>query len=198
MIHDNAAYGLQVYNGYTGERANSNIVRGNRVYNNSRMGLGCGVNVSAGTGNLVYNNIIWGHAGYGIEVAWRSPSNTMVYNNTIYKNAGGIHIGDDSTGAIVKNNISYQNPSTVTNTGIGSVIANNSGADPKFVDPTANNFRLQLGSPAIDAGVALAEVGVDIEGQPRPQGIAVDLGAHEYQSQQALPVAPSNLVLVAP
>ena len=197
LVHDNAAYGVHIYNGYAGERANNNVVRSNRIYNNSRLGMGSGVTVGGGSGNAVYNNVIWGHASSGIDVAWKNPSDTKVYNNTIYKNAGGILINSDSTGAIVKNNIIYQ-AASLTNKGVSTVITNNSTVDPKFVDPSTNNFRLQAGSPAIDGGVSLTEVGVDIEGLLRPQGIAIDLGAHEYKSQQALPVPPTNLVVVAP
>jgi hypothetical protein len=51
--------------------------------------------------------------------------------------------------------------------------------DPQFVNPSANDFRLQSGSPAIDAGVSLAEVGSDFNGVARPQRGAYDIGAFE-------------------
>ncbi len=50
-------------------------------------------------------------------------------------------------------------------------------ADP-LVD-AANLFRPRAGSPALDSGEALTEVKNDYAGNPRPQGAAFDIGAHE-------------------
>jgi len=198
LIHDNAAFGLQIYNGY-GERADNNTIKNNKVFNNSTAGTGSGLLASSGSGNLIYNNIVYGHQLYGIDVSFGSPSNTGVYNNTVYNNGGGIRAGSDSTGAIIKNNIVYQSGSAVSNSGSGTTLSNNLTADPKFVNPSAGDFQLQSTSPAIDSGVALPQVGIDIEGVLRPQGTAFDLGAHEYKSQQAAtPTPPTNLVIVAP
>lgn len=52
------------------------------------------------------------------------------------------------------------------------------GADPKFVNPLNDDFRLQGGSPAIDAGVAVGVV-ADFDGVRRPAGAGCDLGAFE-------------------
>jgi hypothetical protein len=41
---------------------------------------------------------------------------------------------------------------------------------------------LLLGSPAIDVGQTLVDVTTDLEGTPRPQGNAYDIGAYEYRS----------------
>lgn len=61
-------------------------------------------------------------------------------------------------------------------------------ADPLFIDPTspARNFHLQTGSPAIDAGTAVS-VSRDFDGIIRPQGIAFDIGAFEYNQNTLLP-----------
>ena len=59
--------------------------------------------------------------------------------------------------------------------GAGSVFA-----DPRFVG--ANDFRLRAGSPAIGAGDSAAvppELTTDLDGNPRIQGAAVDIGAYE-------------------
>jgi hypothetical protein len=54
-------------------------------------------------------------------------------------------------------------------------------AYPKFVDTTANDFRLATGSPCINAGQDLsAVISRDLLGVLRPQGASFDLGAYEF------------------
>jgi cysteine-rich repeat protein len=48
-----------------------------------------------------------------------------------------------------------------------------------FVDDGAGDYHLRPGSPAIDAGLTLPSVTVDLEGRPRPTGGASDAGAYE-------------------
>jgi hypothetical protein len=48
-----------------------------------------------------------------------------------------------------------------------------------FVDVAKHNYQLSASSPAADAGIALAGVGTDRDGTPRPQGTAYDVGAYE-------------------
>ncbi len=59
--------------------------------------------------------------------------------------------------------------------------ANSLWADPQFIDAVNNDFHLSPDSPVIDAGVY--ELGVpsdDFDGNPRPYGDAIDIGAYEY------------------
>jgi hypothetical protein len=55
--------------------------------------------------------------------------------------------------------------------------ANREKTDPQFVGGT--NFRLRSDSPAIDAGIRVAEVTHDADGVHRPQGRGYDVGAYE-------------------
>ncbi|HET9316166.1 MAG TPA: Calx-beta domain-containing protein, partial [Vicinamibacteria bacterium] len=48
-----------------------------------------------------------------------------------------------------------------------------------FVNANGGDYHLPSGSPAVDRGITLASVTVDIEGNPRPQGASSDAGAYE-------------------
>ena len=54
--------------------------------------------------------------------------------------------------------------------------------DPKWVNPSFGDYHLQSTSPAIDTGSNIDAPSVDFDGNLRPQGTAVDIGAHEYSS----------------
>lgn len=53
-------------------------------------------------------------------------------------------------------------------------------ADTLFVDPAQRDFHLLATADAVDTGSAEQAPSQDIEGTPRPQGAAVDVGAYEY------------------
>jgi predicted outer membrane repeat protein len=76
--------------------------------------------------------------------------------------------------------------------------AGNLDADPRFVAPitassaptTTGDYRLQAGSPAIDAGNTLSvTVATDLDGKPRIVDGEVDMGAYEKQPTPLLTLA---------
>jgi len=53
--------------------------------------------------------------------------------------------------------------------------------DPLFANPAAGDFHLLYGSPCIDTGdPAYNDHSFDIDGEPRPFGAAIDMGADEF------------------
>jgi len=180
-IHRNAGWGVHVYSSgaYIAHR---NVIRNNRIFDNALVGgYGPGIILSSGTDNVAYNNLIWGNAG-GIQVNYGAV-NTKVYNNTVYANReDGIAVGDRSQGAVVQNNIVYQNlgPALI-NDGAGTLQDHNLiDVDPKFVNASAADFRLRVDSPAINVGMTISAVTTDFADIPRPQGGQYDIGAFEY------------------
>jgi hypothetical protein len=65
------------------------------------------------------------------------------------------------------------------------------GGDPKFINRSNNNYKLKVGSPAINAGVVLNSFSWDMKKIYRPQGKSWDMGAHEFVFLQSNP--PYNL-----
>src|SRR2546429_5614567 len=99
---------------------------------------------------------------------------SYIQNNIFYQPGQNVGISGTTSGAHIDHNLST---GTVGGGGIGSNIEN---TDPQFVNPSALDFRLQAGSPAIDAGVTLSYVSSDVLGVSRPQGAADDIGAFEF------------------
>ncbi len=194
-VHNNAAYGVHVYQG-TANMASGNIVRNNLIYGNNGP-YAFGIILSSGAGNQAYNNVIRGNTG-GIQVDYGAPQGTLIYNNTIYANSSSyaIYIGSESSGAVVRNNILYRNSSdSITDNGASTTTSNNlMGTDPRFVNEAQLDLRLQSASSAVDGGMTLAQVTTDFDGTARPQGVRYDIGAYEYKA--GAPAAPTNLRIV--
>jgi parallel beta-helix repeat protein len=195
-VYNNGFYGFHVYKQGSNTVTN-NIIRNNLIHHNGLAGYSAtnslqnaGVIISSGSNNQVYNNIIYSNGtgpnsvyGGGIQVSY-GCNNCKVWNNTIYGNNGsGVYISADSSGVLMRNNIIRNNRhGDVDNQGIGTILSNNLTIDPKFLNESANDFRLQSGSAAIDAGADVSNLGIntDLIGVSRPQGLNFDIGAYEH------------------
>ena len=175
-IYDALSHGIHLY-GDPG--MDNNIFRNNVIYNCKR-----GIGIYGGSGNLVYNNVIYDHVEYGILLRndAQDLGGAMLYNNTIY-NAGNNGIYNFTTGisgTLIRNNIVYGHATDIVDGTHIAVLQNNLvGVDPRFVNLASRDFHLQSGSPAVDAAMTLSQVSTDKDGINRPQGGAYDIGAYE-------------------
>lgn len=130
-----------------------------------------------------------------IAVGDGSISNMTIRNNIFYKPAGA---------AVVNCVVSYSGSNSFDNnivygasqlmggdicgggtSGLGTIAqSRNTVTDPQLVNASTApyDFHLKQASPAIDSGATVAGISADIDGTPRPQGSAYDLGSYEYAS----------------
>jgi len=150
---------------------------------------------------VVENNIVFDNGGRGINVY--SSNRVDVINNTSWLNARHPEISSetavvDADDVFLFNNIfvarsdrlasrvsratnvalSFNLVSGGTGFQIGSGTGNLTG-DPRFADPTRQDFSLLAASPAIDAGRMAGSPQRDFFGNRRPRGAGVDVGAIE-------------------
>jgi hypothetical protein len=210
-IYDTRLIGIQL--NATGGLAETTgtIIRNNRFHDINRGGY-YGSNTTTAiiladhsTGAQIYNNVLYNNgtsvdASYGIYCY--TSTSPLIANNTVYHqlNGTGIQIGEFCSGAVVRNNIAYNNASNYSNQGSGTSESNTVTTNPQFVNAAAFDFHLTVNSTAvIDTGCNPAQCpGVpptDADGVARPQGSSQDIGAYEYTSGSGvLPTIATNFV----
>jgi parallel beta-helix repeat protein len=203
-IYNNTGYGIHHY-GSGLNTVSNNIIRNNRIYGNGfndgeRGNTNGGLIIASGGSNLCYNNLVYGNTGTGISVAYTGGQiNNQIYNNTVYNNTVvGIEINTSAPQSVVLNNIVYGNGNAIVDLATGTIKTNNLTTAPQFGNAAANDFSLQAGSPAINAGTVVSAVTTDIQGTARPQGGAFDIGAYEYSTGSSMVAGPNNLRIVSP
>ncbi|BAZ30903.1 Parallel beta-helix repeat protein [Cylindrospermum sp. NIES-4074] len=108
----------------------------------------------------ITNNILYAYYGKKVNSNWSDTpcvKNSVLYNYNVYANTD-----TNSTNSAIKG-------------------PNDIFADPRFVNASIGDFRLQSTSPAINKGDARTYLKTDFAGNPRPSGSAYDIGAYEYQ-----------------
>jgi len=207
------ANGLTFYVGCRNVLIEGNVVRGGNV----------GLTLQDGQNMIIRNNIIEGGLdGEPAIGLWAGkPYDNIVITNNVFRYHGsggtdstvGIYGGSrGSTGYAIVNNIldgisgnvllkadlhhnlftRYGPTMTEKRLGDNRLVAD---LDTLFVDAANHDYRPAPGSPAIDAGVVLTTLNAyDIEGTPRPQGKAVDIGPYEATPGRQAPDAEPRLI----
>ena len=150
------------------------VVSGNSADNGGGIMQGGCVNCSEIT---IINSTISGNSatrGGGIELFSGALNvfNSIIYGNTASNNANVFANSPDAT-----YNFSNSIVGAFTAPGVSDV-------DPLFEDATLGDYRLQINSPAINAGdntLIPTDVITDLDGNPRLSGSFIDMGAYEFQ-----------------
>ncbi len=116
--------------------------------------------------------------GGGILVAGVSSKATLVARDTIIWDNASNYGNDLRTFVQSEVHALYSNIGDIYgNLTTGSNLISD---DPMFADPGNGDLHLLYGSPCIDAGSPNAGAAVDMDGEARPSGAAMDIGADEF------------------
>jgi hypothetical protein len=165
--------------------------RGPRLVNNT---IADNLATVAGRGSAVFAD--------GFDV------NAALVNNVLVGAAGqtALHCGDfnDANAPVIHANDVF----TPDGPAYGGICADqtdlngNLSADPAFMNPSAGDYRVQAGSPVIDAGYSSAAdvPAIDLDGAPRVvdgdgDGAVVDMGAYERPSGTIIRHAAADSIL---
>jgi hypothetical protein len=168
LLYDNHSSGISLYRIDAAAGASGNLIVNNTIVN-AADGRWC-ININEGsTGNTVRNNILWNlHPSRGVIVIDDSsrPGFVSDYNSLMDR-------------------MSPDGDATILDLAVWQALgydAHSFVAMPAqhFLVP-GSDFHLLPQSPAVDAGTVTGAPPVDLEGNPRPVGAGVDMGAYELQ-----------------
>lgn len=162
------------------------LIRGNLCFDNGGRGIG----ITYSSNCHIINNTLYRNAkdeeliSAKSELSVNIGNNLIVRNNIIYATMGNECIGmGNGTNNIFENNLCFNG--SVVGEGKGNLI----GVNPRFVNasiqPDTADFRLKADSPAIDMGADVADFPLDMDGNPRKAGAAIDAGCYEFTGEAA-------------
>ena len=180
----------------------SNIIERNKIIDCDR---GIGIWNSTGTdiirNNMIYHSGSGAYADVGIDV--QSSPNTTVYNNTIYMNSSYANAieynGLLANNVLIVNNLT--NKAITSRNGANGTVQNNviNAQSSWFINYSIGDLHLSSSvATVVDQGQAVAGLSKDFDGQVRPQGEGVDIGADEITSSVLSPPAtPENVIILS-
>jgi parallel beta-helix repeat protein len=171
LLYDNHASGISLYRINGGGPSSGNVVVNNTVVqaDDGRWALNI---QNASTGNTVLNNILL-HGGPrgAIDISSNSLDGFSSDYNVVtnrFTTTGG------------NSNLTFAQWRSATGEDANSIIATPAQL---FANPSSD-FHLLATAPAINDGTSMLAPAVDIEGQTRPIGAAVDIGAYEWSGSR--------------
>ena len=168
---------------------------GNGMISNCLISGNAAVDLGGGAyAGTVNNCTINGNTAYsGGGTSGGTVNNCTISGNAAKQRGGGVYYGT------VINSIVWENTAPTSNNMFNSSAAYtcsdprpagiwNICADPLFVNTNAGNYRLQEGSPCINAGTNLPWMvgATDLDGNPRIIDGRVDMGAYEFVPEPTL------------
>mgnify|MGYP000942777456 CR=1 FL=1 len=155
--------------GIAGRSSSLNIINcliTNNMGDNMGGGILCSLSSSRISNCTIAGNVnrFWGESG-GIYI---QTSDVVIVNCLLWNNASQVFFNNEGSVNVSYSSIQDGFP------GIGNNFSN-----PLFVGGEPFDYRLSQDSPCIDSGTDTVETEIDIDGNPRIQGGAVDMGAYE-------------------
>lgn len=181
----------------------NNTVERNVIIDCDR-GIGFGLQTFPNSGGVIRNNMIYhaanNHAFADSAIALSESPNSKVYNNSVYYENSypwAIEYRFGSTSGVeVSNNL--VNKQIIARDGASGTASNNvtNAVSSWFVAPASGNLHLAsaVGS-AVDKGKTISGLADDFDGEARPAGAGIDVGADEYGGAAAppKPLPPTNV-----
>lgn len=192
LIRDNTSHGFEtIYNV---------VNAGDFYYNIFSNNGGDGLFLKNGVSGInIYNNVIYYNGVSGIHLAeegGNTPDDIVLKNNIIMDNrVYEIKVAKGVTGLASDYNCVYHSATSIFMHWFGKDYSwvdwksyskqdvHSINQDPLFIKKADHDFRLNAGSPCINAGVNIGLKGGDYYGNPIPWG-NFDMGVHEVQTTQ--------------
>jgi hypothetical protein len=144
------------------------LMRNCLVYTNRAYSQGDALYVGGGSAVLENCTV----ANHGRDGIWRTNGTVAVTNSIVWNN------GDDIVGSVT---LGYSDIEDGDSNGVNGCVNSN----PKFVNAAIGDFKLGVGSAAINLGLKqdwMTTASIDLAGNPRLVGSTVDMGAYESSS----------------
>jgi hypothetical protein len=168
----------------------SSNVTGLNVTNNLIIGSNTGIQCPASSNIMIINNVIDRNT---TGIICTGPTTITFENNIVSNNTIGINFSTSVTGVIDFNDVYNNGSNLYTPTG------NDIHSDPKFADPTVNDYHLQTGSACLDAGdPSTSDPAKFDDKEVSTDHTRNDCGAYGGPNRDVTPFQVQNVVPTAP